>query len=169
MMPTNSSGPLRLCRAVGCLALAALLGCSGSDAICEVPAASGTTTVGIRPIGPQTTELVKHTSEGTQTIATLTGQSATTWFAAEIHENEALYGWVGTVKPETRQYPQWLRASDREPLEPTLCQDGQHTFSVVVATGAVILIQQSDETVLELPPTGGLMGRVSMFEDPAHN
>ncbi|MDE0666024.1 MAG: hypothetical protein OXH67_10575 [Acidimicrobiaceae bacterium] len=42
-------------------------------------------------------------------------------------------------------------------------------FSVVVATGAVILIQQSDETVLELPPTGGLMGRVSMFEDPAHN
>lgn len=168
-MRASSPRLLRLWRAVGCLALAALVGCSGSDAICEVPAASGTATVGIRPLGPQTTELVKHTSEGTQTIATLTGQMTTTWFAAAVHEHETLYGWIGTGKPKTRQYPQWLRASDREPIEPTVCQDGQLSFSVVVATGAVILIQQSGETVMEMPPTGGLMGRVSMFEDPSHN
>lgn len=166
-MRASSPKLLRLWRAGGCLALAALAGCSGSDAICEVPAASGTLTVGIRPIGPKTTELVKHTSEGTQTIATLTGHSATTWFAADIHEHEALYGWISTGKPDTRQHPQWLRASDREPLEPTLCQNAQHSFSVVVATGAVILIQQSGETVIDMPPTGALTGRISMFDQPA--
>ena len=166
-MRTSRSRLLRSCRAVGCLALAALAGCSGSDVICEVSTASGTATVGIRPIGPQATELVKHTNEGAQTIATFTGQRTTTWFAAEVGEGETLYGWVGAGRAESQEYPEWLRAGDRTPIEPTLCRDGQDAFSTVVATGAVILKQQSGETVLEMPPTGGLMGRISMYEEPA--
>ncbi len=150
---------------VGCLAVLVLTGCSRSETICEIPTASASTPIEIRKVGSEAIKLIDQTSYGERTIYAMTDQKRSTYFGAGISENEAIYGWFDPDSPETTQYPEWLRASDREPIEPTLCLDGKQVFSVIVASDSVILVQQSGETVLELPPESSIMGRISTLDE----
>ncbi len=150
---------------VGCLAVSVLTGCSRSETICEISANSTDTPIEIRRKGSHAVELVEQTSYGNRTIYATTDQKRSTYFGAGINDNEAIFGWFDPNNPETMQYPEWLHASDREPIEPTLCLDGRQVFSVIVANNSVILVQQSGETVLEMPPVGGIMGHISMIDE----
>lgn len=150
------------CTVIGCLALGTLPGCSQSE-VCAVTTSDGTATVGARFTGQRTMELVKQTDEGSTTMATSMGPRRTQWFAVDVSDDEALYGWIGVGDAAKGPHPSWLSADNGDRIEPTVCRIGQDTLSIVVASDDVILVQQSGETVLE-HPTGGLMGSISMFE-----
>jgi len=142
-----------------------------------VSSASGDKTVEIRPNGLQEVELHSRVGDTTQVISTLIGQLESVWFVAQISESEAetVYGWIAPLKPEiqyydesdrieSRQYPQWLTAANRVPIEPTLCWNGQQTFSVVVSDEAVILVGETGETVLEAPADMINLGSIPISE-----
>ncbi len=121
------------------------------------------------PNSGQTIELVKHTNDETTTIATFTGESRTTWFAAQVNDDEAVYGWVGADKTATDMFPTWTAADNRIPIEPTLCQIGRDSYSIIVATDDVMLKTESEQNRLKMPRTGGLTGHISMLEEPTSN
>lgn len=170
-MSMRNSKPtrLQLCRTIGCLILLGLVGCSQPATVCTTPTLSESATVGLRPIGPQKIELVKHTNDETTTIATFTGESRTTWFAAQINDDEAVYGWVDADKTDTDMHPTWITADNRTPIEPTLCQIGTDSYSIIIATDDVILKTESEQTLLKMPRTGGITGHISMLEEPTSN
>lgn len=170
-MSMRNSKPtrLQLCRTIGCLMLVGLAGCSQPVTVCTTPTLSEPATVGFMPIGPQTIELVKHTNDETTTIATFTGESRTTWFAAQVNDDEAVYGWVGADKTATDMFPTWTAADNRTPIEPTLCQIGRDSYSIIVATDDVMLKTESEQTLLEMPRTGGITGHISMLEEPTNS
>ncbi len=162
---------------VVCLALVVLASCSRSDSICEVSSASGDKTVEIHPKSQQEIELHSRVGDTTQIISTLIGQLESVWFVAQISENEAetVYGWISRLNPEkqqaakstqieSQQYPQWLTATNRVLIEPTLCRNGQQTFSVVISDEPVILVGETRETVLEPPADMINLGSIPMPE-----
>ena len=156
-------GKVWLCPIVAFIAFA-IGACSWSpETTCRKPTLAGTETVALRLVGTRHVELVVLYGESTSTHEALwIGPSLTigqpTWHSYHLKDDGVIYFWIGY------EYPNWIKTSNREPIDPVQCRLGEYVASLIVTDGDVTLVQNGRETKLEAPEPGGLSGYITVFE-----
>lgn len=147
------------------MAVASTIGaCSwGPETTCRKPTFAGTETVALRLVGTRHAELVVFYEASTSThkrtwIAANFTIGRPTWHSYHLKDSGMIYFWIGY------EYPDWIKTSNREPINPVQCRLGEYVASLVVTDGDVTLIRNGRETKLEATEPGALSGYITVFE-----
>lgn len=154
-----------LCLTLAFTAVAStIVACSwGPKTSCQRPTLAGTETVALRLVEMREVELVvfdgerTSTHESNRTVAYV-HIGRPTWHSHHLIDDGVIYFWIGY------EYPNWIKTSNREPIDPVQCRLGEYVASLIVADGDVTLVQNGRETKLEAPEPSGISGYITMFE-----
>ena len=156
-----------LCPIVAFIAFASTMSaCSwGPETACRKPTLAGTETVALRLIETRQVELVVFNGERTSTHESNRAVAYVhvhigrpTWHSHHLIDDGVIYFWIGY------EYPNWIKTSDREPIDPVQCRLGECVASLIVTDGDVTLVQNGRETKLEAPEPSGMSGYITVFE-----